>query len=131
MCSVLHWDKKIELFDWKSLCIHYMFIMRCIMYVLCTLPMYHLSTRDHNLYTFAQSTQCLYIRSYFMSRMILFIHVHVSDFARKQWKMDMYYQIDSICVCLSKCEYYDFITLFISVREINLHAEKSWVHCDI
>lgn len=40
------------------------------MYVLCTLPMYHLSTHDRNLYTFAQSTQCLYIRSYFMSRMI-------------------------------------------------------------
>lgn len=31
------------------------------MYVLCTLPMYHLSTHDRNLYTFAQSTQCLYI----------------------------------------------------------------------
>lgn len=44
--------------------------MRCIMYVLCTLPMYHLSTHDRNLYTFAQSTQCLYICSYFMSHMI-------------------------------------------------------------
>lgn len=57
------------------------------MYVLCTLPMYHLSTHDRNLYTFAQSTQCLYIRSYFMSRMIFFfIHVHVSDFCQKTMK---------------------------------------------
>lgn len=91
--------------------------MRCIMYVLCTLPMYHLSTHDRNLYTFAQSTQCLYICSYFMSHMIFFIHVHVSDFARKQWKRDTYYQIDSMCVCLSKCECYDFITLFFPVWE--------------
>lgn len=49
------------------------------MYVLCTSPMYHLSTHDHNLYTFAQSARCLYICSYFMSHMIFFIHVHVSD----------------------------------------------------
>lgn len=54
-----------------------------------------------------------------------FIHVHVSDFARKQWKRDMYYQIDSLCVYLSKCECYDFITLFFSsMIEINLKAEK-------
>lgn len=56
------------------------------MYVLCTLPMYHLSPHDRNLYTFAQSTQCLYICSYFMSHMIFFILVHVSDFARKTMK---------------------------------------------
>lgn len=46
-------------------------------YVLCTLPMYHLSTHDRNLYTFAQSTQCLYIRSYFMSRMIFFFFLYM------------------------------------------------------
>lgn len=39
------------------------------MYVFCTLPMYHYQ-HDHNLYTFAQSTQCLYICSYFMPHMI-------------------------------------------------------------
>lgn len=97
-----------------------MFIMRCIMYVLCTLPMYHLSTHDRNLYTFAQSTQCLYIRSYFMSRMIFFLYMCMCRiFARKQWKIDTYYQIGSMCVYLSKCECYDFITLFFFQREIN------------
>lgn len=54
------------------------------MYVLCTLPMYHLSTRDSNLYTFAQSTQCLYICSYFVTYDFFFIHVHVSDSVQKQ-----------------------------------------------
>lgn len=74
----LHWEKTttietIFLF-WKkkiSLCIHVMFKMRCVMYVLCTSPMYPLSTHNHNLYTFAQSTRCLYIHSYFMSRMVV------------------------------------------------------------
>lgn len=40
-------------------------------------------------------------------------------FARKQWKIDTYYQIGSMCVYLSKCECYDFITLFFFQREIN------------
>lgn len=55
------------------------------MYVLCTSLMYHLSTQDHNLYTFAQSTLCLYICSYFLSH-DFFIHVHVSDLPAKNEK---------------------------------------------
>lgn len=78
-------NERIFLFE-KSLCIHVMFVMRCIMYVLCTLPMYHLSTPDHNLYTFAQSTQCLYIRSCFMSRMIFFYTCACVRFCQKTMK---------------------------------------------
>lgn len=40
-------------------------------------------------------------------------------------KRDTYYQIDSMCVYLSKCECNDFIILFSSMREINLKAENS------
>lgn len=82
------------------------------MYVLCTLPMYHLSTHDRNLYTFAQSTQCLYICSYFMSPMIFLYMCMCQIFARIQWKIDTYYQIDSIFVYLCKCDCYDPITFF-------------------
>lgn len=53
------------------------------MYVLCTLPMYHLSPHDRNLYTFAQSTQCLYICSYFMSHMIFFYTCACVRFCQK------------------------------------------------
>lgn len=53
------------------------------MYVLCTLPMYHLSTHDRNLYTFAQSTLFVHMQLFYVTY-DFFIHVHVSDFARKQ-----------------------------------------------
>lgn len=55
------------------------------MYVLCTSLEYHLSTQDHNLYTFAQSTQCLY--GYLKSHdFFFFIHVHVSNLTENNEK---------------------------------------------
>lgn len=64
--------------------------------------------------------------------MIFFLYMCMCQiFARKQWKMNTYYEIDSMSVSLRKCECYDFITPFFSVREINLQAENSWVHYDV
>lgn len=53
----------------------------------------------------------------------------MSDFVRKQWKRDTYYQIDLMCVYLR--ELYDFIPLFFSMREINLQAENRWAYCEV
>lgn len=81
------------------------------MNVLCTLPLFHLPTCDHNLYTFAQSTQCLYINSYFVT-FDFFIHVHtVCQMLQENMKeIETYYPNDSMCVYVSEC--YDFITPF-------------------
>lgn len=113
----------IFLFGKKYLCIHVMFKMRCVMYVLCTSPMYPLSTHNHNLYTFAQSTRCLYIHSYFMSRMVVvvfFIHVHVSDFFCQKTMKQLtciikligcvfFRVLVHVCACACVCQC-DFIT---------------------
>lgn len=50
--------------------------------------------------------------------MIFFLYMCMCQiFARKQWKMNTYYEIDSMSVSLRKCECYDFITPFFSVWE--------------
>lgn len=64
--------------------VHWFYILNK-MNVLCTLAMFHLSTCDHNLYTFAQSTQCLYINSYFMSHLI-FLYMFICQMLQDNMK---------------------------------------------
>lgn len=138
----LHWEKKLLRQSFclgkKNLCIHVMFKMRCVMYVLCTSPMYPLSTHNHNLYTFAQSTRCLYIHSYFMSRMVVFfIHVHVSDFfcAGKQWNnwhvssnwLDVCFS-ECACMCARACAYVMWFYHSSSLWE-NKSPWRKWIEC--
>lgn len=88
LCFHLHWDKIEETcflsFFFKELFFLCSSII-CIMYVLCTSLEYHLSTQDHSLYTFAQSTQCLYIYSYFES---LFLYMCMCQIWQKTMKRD-------------------------------------------
>lgn len=92
----------------------------------CTSPMYLLSTRNHNLYTFAQSAQCLYIHSYFISHMIFFLYMCMCQifFVRENNEIiDMYDQTNWIvffwvCGCMSS----EFVTRhcerkYISVKK--------------
>lgn len=98
------------------------------MNVLCTLPLFHLPTCDHNLYTFAQSTRCLYINSYFMSHLIFFIHVHtVCQMLQDNVKeIETYYPNDSMCVYVSEC--YDFITpIFQCERNKSSCKNGAWM----
>lgn len=131
----LFWEKKI------SLCIHVMFKMRCVMYVLCTSPMYPLSTHNHNLYTFAQSTRCLYIHSYFMSRMVVvgffFLYMcmcQISFVPANNETIDMYHQTDWMCVfpsarACARARYVMWIfSLLFIVRE-NKSPWRKWIEC--
>lgn len=100
------------------------------MYVMCTLPMYHLSTHDRNLYTFAQSTQVFVHMQLFCHVWFFFLYMCMCQIlSEKQWKRDTYYQIDLMCVYVRAL--YDFIPLFFSMREINLEAENCWAYCGV
>lgn len=75
------------------------------------------------IYTFAQSTQCLYINSYFMSHLIFFLYMCI-QYARcyqmlqdNMKEIETYYPNDSMCVYVSEC--YDFITPFFFQCERN------------
>lgn len=101
---------------------HWFYILNK-MNVLCTLPMSHLSTCDHNLYTFAQSTQCLYINSYFMSHLIFFLYMCICQMLQDNMKrMTLIIQM-SQCVSIWVSAMILLLLYFSSVREINLHAE--------
>lgn len=102
--------------------------MRCIMYVLCTLPMYHLSTLNRNLYTFARSTQ-VFVHMQLFCHIWFFYTCACVRICQKTMKRDTYYQTDSMCVFLSMCECYDFITLFLQ-NERN-KSKKSILECTV
>lgn len=99
------------------------------MYVLCTLHMYHLSTHDRNLYTFAQSTQCLYICSYFMSHMI-FLYMcmcqTLPENNEKETRIIKLINCVSIWVSVSVMT----LLLFFSVRE-NKSPSRKTVECTV
>lgn len=130
----------IFLFGKKYLCIHVMFKMRCVMYVLCTSPMYPLSTHNHNLYTFAQSTRCLYIHSYFMSRMVVVFFLYMCmcqiSFARKQWN-NWHVSSNWLDVCFSECAcmcararaYVNVILSLLFIARENKSPWRKWIEC--
>lgn len=105
--------------------------MRCIMYVLCTLPMYHLSTHDRNLYTFAQSTQCLYICSYFVTYDFFILNTCACVRFCQETMKKRHVLSDWFNVCLFAWVIWFYSSFFFSMREINLQAENCWAYCEV
>lgn len=122
MCSFLTLGQnQTDFFDLTFLCIILCSWLRCIIYVLCTLPMYHLSIHTHNLYTFAQSTQCLYICSYFMSHMIFLYMCMCQMLPENNEKLTCIMMIQ--CVSILVC--YDFINLFFQFERNKCRKQLS------
>lgn len=116
----------------KSLCIRFFFMNQMILclYVLCTLPMYHLSTHDHNLYTFAQSTVFVHMQVLYVTYDFFFIHVHVPDFCQKTMKKRHLLPKDPMCMCVFELSWVlRFLYSFFFFQCVGNHkAENLGVH---
>lgn len=122
MCFLLlHWDKKLDRVVWFQIFVYFLYVHEWD--VLCMFcAHYPCIIYQHMIVICTHLHKALSVCTYavILCHIWFFYTCACVRFCQKTMKSDTYYyQIDSMCVCLSKCECYDFITLFFFQYERN------------